>query len=506
MSPTTQPEFRSASPRPWRDPRLGVAVLLGALLPLGFAPFEFWWLLPAVVAAQALTWIDLAPRRAYSVGFGFGAGAFLAGTYWLYHSIVIIGKVPLPLALVLMLGLVAIMALYYGGVAWAVTRFARGRVLPAVLVLPGAWVLFEWGRGWVLSGFPWLSLGYALPESIMAGYLPLVGVYGGTLALAAVGAASLGAVKFMKPLERALCVACAAVIMVTGFGLARVDWVTPGERSVSASIGQLGLDQRLKWTQEAFNETLNWYANFVAEERGADVLVMPEAAIPSVADRVTVYLDQLGATAGASGGTLLLGILRRDEQGVYNALGAFEGRERSWYDKRHLVPFGEFFPVPAFVREWMRLRDLPYSDIARGRANPEPLTAAGFPIATSICYEDAYPAEQLGFFPDAAFIVNVSNDGWFGDSIAPWQHLQIARTRSAESQRWQLRATNTGVTAIIDGRGRVVDQAPAFEPAVLRGTIETVAGHTPYTRLGNLPALALSLALIALGAALGRRG
>jgi apolipoprotein N-acyltransferase len=184
---------------------------------------------------------------------------------------------------------------------------------------------------------------------------------------------------------------------------------------------------------------------------------------------------------------------------------ALDGRDRQWYDKRHLVPFGEFFPVPAFVREWMRLRDLPYSDIARGRAYPDPLLVAGLPVAASICYEDAYPAEQLGFFPDAAFIINVSNDAWFGESIAPHQHLQIARTRSAESQRWQLRATNSGITAIIDGSGHVVATAPSFEPAVLRGTITAVRGHTPYTRTGNLPVLLISLFAVAAAALLARR-
>ncbi|MEM7610501.1 MAG: apolipoprotein N-acyltransferase [Pseudomonadota bacterium] len=475
---------------------IGASFLLGLLLPLGFAPFGFWWLLPPLIAAYAALWIGKPARSAFWTGFAFGGGGFLAGTYWLYHSIHTIGQAPVVLALFLMLGLVAIMALYFGACAVLVNRLSAASRPLAIALLPGVFVLLEWLRGWVLSGFPWLSLGYSLPETLLAGWLPVGGVYLGTLVLCVASSALLGIAAGGR--QRLVAISALLVIAVISVALHDRQWVRIEPRELSAHIGQLGLDQSLKWSDEQFLNTLQWYGQFVAAHRGADILLMPEVALPTVADQIEDYLVQISEIANSANSDLLLGILRRDDQGkVANALLVAADGERQWYEKRHLVPFGEYFPVPAFIREWMRLRGLPFSDLKSGADKQSPLLVSGLPIASSICYEDAYGSEQLAFFPDARFIVNVSNDAWFGDSIAPHQHLQIARARSAESQRWQLRATNTGITAIIDDRGRVTNAAPSFEPAVLSGTVRAASGHTPYTRTGNWPALLIALALCA---------
>lgn len=469
---------------------LFASLALGSLLPLAFAPFGLWWLTPILVAAQALVWADMPVRAAFWRGFAFGAGAFLSGTYWLYHSVVTIGKVPLPLALLLVLGMVAIMALYFGLNAAVIVRIARARLVGIALLLPVVWVPTEWLRGWVLSGFPWLSLGYSLPDTPLGGWLPLGGVYLGSFVILAI-ASTLLMLTVRK--TRLIAVVFGVALSFATFLLHGHDWTRDAGKSLTVNIGQLGLDQSLKWERSQFQKTLQWYAEFVAAADG-DVLIMPEVAIPALADSVDGYLQQLAQITAKREQSLVLGILRRPEgEDPSNALLVMQSGTRQWYEKRHLVPFGEFFPVPAFVRNWMRLRGLPYSNVRAGDRNQRPVDVGGFSVATSICYEDAYASEQLLFFPESAFIINISNDAWFGDTIAPHQHLQIARTRSAESERWQARSTNAGITALIDQDGRIVSQAPAFEPATLSGRLTMRAGHTPYTKTGNWPVLLLSL-------------
>jgi apolipoprotein N-acyltransferase len=238
---------------------------------------------------------------------------------------------------------------------------------------------------------------------------------------------------------------------------------------------------------------------------GQELVVWPEAAVPAPADLVGEYLDELRVLASTRRMHILVGILTHDaERDEYRnsllALGEGEGV----YHKRHLVPFGEFFPVPGFIRQWMRMMNLPYSDLAPGTRHQSPLRAGRVALAPTICYEDAYGAEQLEFLPEAQLLVHVSNDAWFGDTIAPHQHLQMARMRALESGRYLVRSTNTGITAIIDERGTVLATAPQFRPFVLAGTVPPFAGATPYVRTGNFPVLLLSALGIALAAGFGR--
>jgi apolipoprotein N-acyltransferase len=229
-------------------------------------------------------------------------------------------------------------------------------------------------------------------------------------------------------------------------------------------------------------------------------------AVPAETGQVAGYLAGIDRIMEARDASLLLGIMDYDEDlGGYSNSVLLLGPGEGIYRKRHLVPFGEYFPVPDFIREWMRLMSLPYTDTAAGPERPELLQAAGEKVALTICYEDAFGAEQLYALPEATLLVNVSNDAWFGDSIAPHQHLQIARLRSLEAGRWQLRATNTGVTAFIDPRGRIHSRSPQFETAVLRARVEPRTGLTPYAATGNWPVVGLCLALLAAGTLAARR-
>ncbi len=483
-----------------------VALAAGFAAVLAFAPFDQAWIAPFSVAALFWAWTVLPPRRAATAGFLFGVGLFLGGTYWTFISIRIFGQAPILLAVFLMLGLVAIMAAYYAGVGYVARRWMfPGRGAALMLLWPAAWVLSEWLRGWVLSGFPWLSLGYSQIDTPLAGFAPVLGVFGVSLAVAQSG----GAILMLRP--TALRASTGAVLLLGvlwggGSLLGHAGWTTAVGPPVTVSLIQGAVSQDRKWLPEERLPTLSLYRELTEQELGRNLIVLPEAAIPLLMHRAGGYLSALGEAARERGSEIVLGILRRgeDDGPVYNSIVVL-GRTPQIYDKRHLVPFGEYFPVPGFVRDWMRMLSLPYSDLGVGRASQPPLQTHFAALAPSICYEDVFGEEMLTFLPEAGLLVNVSNDAWFGDSIAPHQHLQIARMRALEAGRYMLRATNTGVSAVIDERGAVIARSPQFEVSVLRAEVTKRQGATPFVRVGNHAVVALSLLLVGAGFALGQR-
>lgn len=474
-----------------------VALVAGAVHSLAFAPLAWRPLAPLTLALLFALWRDVGVRRAAQVGFAFGVGLFLSGTYWVYHSVHTVAGAPAAIALFLMLGLVAIMATYpalLGAVAartlWPL-HTTRG-----LLGLAGGWVLLEWLRGWFLSGFPWLSLGYATLDTPLAGVVPFVGVYGGSVVVAVLATAALR-LACGTAAQRGAAAAGVIVLLVASSGLSRVEYTRPTGHTLRVALVQGAIAQDEKWVESHREHSFAVYRTLTESVLGDDLIVWPESALPVVYHEAVPFLSALYGDAQAHHSDLLLGMVRYDvERGGYrNGLLALADGE-SWYYKRRLVPFGEFFPVPAFVRGWMHGLDLFYVDFLPGDRVQAPLVAAGERIGATICYEDAYATEQRGVLAQATLLVNVSNDAWFGDSSAPHQHLEITRLRALEAGRWVMRATSTGITALVDPRGRVVAQSPQFKPTVLRGTVEARTGLTPYARLGNGPALALGVLLV----------
>jgi apolipoprotein N-acyltransferase len=491
-----------------RSPWLAVPV--GAVQSVSFAPTGAWPLGIVCLALLFWWWRDAPPKRAAWTGFAFVGGLFLAGTYWLYVSIHGFGKAPIPLALFLMLGMVAIMGSYAAAIGWLLARFfPRDGALGLLAVVPAAWVGMEWFRGWFLSGFPWLAVGYGQIDTWLSGWAPVLGVYGVSLA-AAVNAGALVLAFAGRTRERAIAAAVVAIVWLGGLGLRQVEWTHASGAPVSVALVQGSIPQDLKWQADNRDHTLKLYRDLTEQAWGAKIVVWPEAALPTLYHEVVPYLKELYFTAQSRGSDLVLGLLRYDFEAKQfrNGLVALgheqDGAIEQWYYKRRLVPFGEFFPVPGFVREWMRLQSLTYVDFAPGDADQAALPAAGLRLGPTICYEDAYAVEQLAVLRDATLLVNVSNDAWFGDSTAPHQHLQIARFRSLEAGRWMMRATNNGVSALIDARGRVVARTKQFVPEVLKGEIVPYAGLTPYAIVRNWPVLA-ACALALLAGALRRR-
>jgi len=491
----------------------GVAFAAGASLTLSFAPFEWW---PVAVVAPALLmwlWDGATPRRAAALGFWFNFGTFAVGTYWLFISLRLIGHAPISLALFLMLGLAAIMGAYHALLGWAVAKFlpARGPVR-WMLGIPGAWLLIEWIRGWFLSGFGWLSLGYAHTDNWLGSLAPVIGQYGlGLVTLVMAGAL----VTLLYGTRRDRIVAGAAIVATwgTAFSLRGIEWTQPFGRPIEVAVVQGAVPQDEKLIAANLDSILALYQTRNREAHGADIIFWPESAIPDLANNHIHFYRDVYQEASAHGSSMIMGTLRAEtnprtgEDEFFNSVLAMDkdtpGIE--WHDKHHLVPFTEFFPVPQFVRDWLRLGNLPYSDFNRGAAQQPPLTAAGQKIAAGICYEDAYGATLLPVMDSATMLANVTNDAWFGHSTARYQHLQISRLRAMETGRPMVRAANDGVSAVIGAQGELVASAPEYEANVMRAQVQPRTGLTPYARVGNWLAVCFALVFGLLGAYFGRR-
>jgi apolipoprotein N-acyltransferase len=370
--------------------------------------------------------------------------------------------------------------------------------------MPAAWLLVEWWRGWFLSGFPWLSLGYALTDTPLAQLAPVGGVYVLSAVVLLMGGAL---VVLLRGNGRARGVALGALLLpwVFAAGAARIEWTRPAGPPIEVAMLQGAVPQDLKWLESNADNILSLYSGLHREALGADLIIWPESALPQVANDLVDFLGGIWSQSRRAGSDVLMGVMRYEDDGVkvHNSLMALGGGNApAFYDKHHLVPFGEYFPVPDFVREWARLMSLPYSDFDAGPRVQAPLAVAGTTLSASICYEDAFGSAQLPTVRRSGLLVNVTNDAWFGRSSARGMHFQIARLRAIEARRPMLRAANDGVTAVIGARGEIIASAPEFQPTVLRASVQPRTGDTPYLHLGNSPAIVLSLVAVL---ALGRR-
>jgi apolipoprotein N-acyltransferase len=480
-------------------PHFTAAFLLGAASVLGFAPFQIFPLPILALAALAWLWRNASPRRAAALGFAFGAGLFLAGVSWVYVSLHVFGGMPPLLAGLAAFLFCCLLALFPALAGFLFARLRSRRLLPDALLAAAAWTLAEWLRGWLLTGFPWLAFGYAqTPPSPLAGFAPVLGVYGVGFVAALI--AVLAGLTFGERRHGLQSGVAIAALLAVGAGLLRIEWTQPTGASLSVSLLQGNIEQSLKWKPERLQQSLDTYLR-LARAHPAQLVVLPETALPLMLDQLP--RDYLAALLRSAGDGVLLGIAAQDAQGRYtNSAVAFSANGRQAYSKRHLVPFGEFTP-PAFA--WtLALLKIPMSNFTPGPAVQPPLAIAGEKVAVNICYEDVFGEEIIRALPEATLLVNLSNTAWFGDSLAQPQHLQIAQMRALETGRSMLRATNTGMTAIVTPRGRVERVLPPFTEGALAGEVRGHTGATPYVRWGNAAALLLVAAGLA-GPLLGLR-
>ena len=481
-------------------------VAAGAALALSFAPFGLFPVAFVCLAALFLAWRGCpTPRRAFLRGWLFGLGSFGAGIAWVYESFAF-ADVAGALALVLTVGLVACLALYPAVLGWIAVRIAPAGDVPRLLaVYPAAWTLWEWLRGWALTGFPWLYVGYAQIDTPAAGWLPVAGVHGAG-ALVAFVAGGLALVLVRRDGRSVAVLVAGAALWGGGAWLARIDWVQPAGPPVTAAIVQGNVDQDVKWRPEMRAPTLERYARLTREHFGADLVVWPETAIPGFLDAQTEFMRDLREEAVAHGSAVVAGVpVREARGGPYLNAVAMLGPEPRLYFKRRLVPFGEFMPFASVLGPVPEALGIPMANFSAGPREQRPMRLGSHVLGVTICYEIAFASAVRLDLPQAALLVTVSNDAWFGDSIGPHQHLEIARVRALETGRWLVRATNTGLSAVVSSRGEVRGRLPQFEVAAETFEVVPMRGATPYVRFGDVPVLvALALWLVA-GLAAARR-
>lgn len=485
----------------------GAAVLLvtvGAMLVLAFAPFNTWFLAFLLPALLLYTWRECGPATCFWRGYAFGLGFFGLGVSWVFNSIYEFGHAPLPFAIVLTFVFVAVMAFFPAAVGWMQARFFSKATFPvrAIFVIPALWTLFEWLRSWVFTGFPWLLLGDSQLDTAISGFIPVGGsllVSWVVFVLAGV-LASLGMMPWQFQLANMFAV---SLLVLLGWALQKVEWTQPVGKPLTVALIQGNIEQQNKWSRDWLVPTVDRYVSLTRKHLTQNLIVWPEVALPGSYQLFgPSVLEPLRTELVARRTDLMTGILYEDGDKLYNSLVKI-GSDTEFYHKRHLVAFGEYIPFRKWVSWFKDWIVLPNDDVSPG-SEPTLLHVDGQAIASSICFEDAFGPEMSLMLPEASLLVNVSNDAWFGDSYAPDQHLQIARVRAAEFARPLLRATNTGVSAIVDYHGKLAEVAPQFQVYVLTGTVQGRQGATPYARFENYPVLLMLVLALVTGRIISR--
>ena len=466
-----------------------LAVLSGTLLPLAFAPYHIWPL--AMVSPALLLWLwqkTANPKSACMLGFSFGLGFFGVGVSWVFVSIHHYGNTSLPLAVLITALFVVLLALFIAAQGYITKRFFDPTYqLFQYLAFPGLWVGFEWLRSVVLSGFPWLYLGYAGLDTPLEGYGPLGSVYAMSWIFAL---HSVALHMLCKGSGRHKIASGLLILLLWSFGtyLQKHPFVEALPTKYRVSLVQGNVEPFNKFTREdPIGSTEKIYGALTHAHWNDDLIIWPEGAIPLPLPYADAYVKQLDEQAHQHNATLISGIQVIDEAGFdYNALIAL-GLGQGLYYKVHLVPFGDFLPFDAWLRGLIGFFDLPMSSFKAGPKNQPLIHTPTLRLNPVICYEIAFPEQVRHTLRHADAIINVSEDGWFGRSLGPHQHLQIARMRALETGRTVLRATTSGLTAIIDPFGHIVAQAPPFEATVLSGTFQAMQGITPWIKWGVWP-------------------
>lgn len=465
-----------------------LAALAGILFTLAFSPFDYPYLAPLALSLLFASWQNTTPRRALLRGYLFGLGSFGLGVSWVYISIHDFGGanwLSSGLLTVLFFGFWALFPALAG--YFSVKILTGNRTLISVWVMPVVWLLIEYFRGnCLLNGFPWLQSAYSQLETPLAGYIPIIGVYG-TGFLVALTASSVAFI-FQTRKHGLLLTAFIITLWATGSILQTVKWTHAIGKPVQVSLIQGNITQDQKWRPENKLKTLQLYKELTEAHWDSAVIIWPETSIPAYLSEVNDwFLQPLSNAAQLHNTDLIVSLPVHDNatDEKYNAVMTL-GKETGLYRKKHLLPFGEYLPwqpVSGFILNSLAIK---LGNFTPGRIDQPLLKAGGYSFITSICYEDAFGDAGLTGLPAAAYLVNVTNDGWFGNSIEPHQHLQMARMRAMETGRYMLRATNTGVTAVIAPDGRIISQAPLFTATVLTETITPMGGMTPYAIWGDL--------------------
>jgi len=483
-------------------------LLAGMLAVFGFAPYGLFPLAVLSLLVLFRVWLRCEKATHAAVaGFAFGMGLFSFGIGWVYVALHDYGYMHPLLAVIATLLFAALASTPLALAGYLLLRFPATPSARLLLLMPALWGLAEWLRGLMFTGFPWLSFGYSqVPGSPLAGYAPVLGVYGVSLVVAASAALLLYIlqVRWHKTGKVALGALCA--LWLVGAALQHVQWTHASGAPFKVSLLQGNIAQDVKFAESRLVESLEIYRR-LAQGSDARLIVMPETALPLLRQNVPPYYEEiLRDHVRQNGGDVLIGAFEKEDGRYFNSVYSLGSADSQHYRKDHLVPFGEFIPLRGvlgwFINEVLQI---PMGDLASGGDAQMPLNIAGQRVAVNICYEDVFGEEIIRQLPQATLLVNVTNDAWYGETDAAVQHNQMSQMRALETGRMMLRATNTGVTSIIGPDGRVQVQLPQHAEGVLTAEVQGYEGSTPYVRWGNVAVLVLLAAMLGVALRRGRR-
>ena len=477
--------------------QLLLCLVLGALSVLAFAPFGYSYLLFLTLAALCWSWYDATPRQAFTRGFAFGLGTYLVGTSWVYNSLAVYGGMPLWMGGIAVLGFSSLVGVFVGFSGLALAFITSRKSLQRLALFAPSWVVFEWCKSWVLTGFPWLDIGYSQTDTLLFELAPVGGIYLISLAIALL--ASCLVVLFVQSqialLKRAaVAVIALAVVLSLSLYSAQSPWGENSGEPLHIGVVQPNTPIERKWGPAYRNDVISGLVQRnteLLEKQSLDLIVWPETALP-------VLLSQTDAAFWSAvrpkNAALLTGLVERhigeqDRVDDYNAAvlhcGGASSSEPQVYRKRHLVPFGEYLPL-RFLFQWViDYLQLPMSDFTSWQQVQTLECGNTLKLGLSICYEDAFSEEHRVHTRDATVLVNISEDAWFGDSFAPHQRLQMAQMRAKELALPLVRSANTGPSVLIDHRGKIITQTKQFVSATLSGDVQPRTGETWYRALGE---------------------
>ncbi len=467
--------------------KLLLLAISGAVLVCAYAPFSYWWLTFICPTVLYIVIANQTARAALLCGFVFGLFFFGFGVPWTFNSIHEFGHAPILLSAILAGLLIIVLAFFPALVAALTTYFSISNKISIYSALAFAclWVVFEWVRSWIFTGFPWLLIGHVHHTGPLQGILPVFGSYGATwltLLLGCFGATIVFAIGKQKVIS-ALSIGIIALCL---YFLNQIIWTHAEDEQLEVVLIQGNISQEMKWDRSKHNFIMNKYLEMSKRHFDADIIIWPETAIPTYYLMVKdSFIPKVSETAEDNDLDYLIGVFTfNPENGkVYNSVMTL-GSEQNFYRKQRLVPFGEYLPFRGILTFLERYIDIPMADISSGEGQPL-VNLNGYPVGASICYEAVYGHQIIEALPEAKFLVNVSNDAWFGDSLAPHQHLEITRSRAVETGRFMLRATNTGISAVIDPEGKIINKSVQFQDDTVRATIRPYRGTTLYARWGN---------------------